>query len=124
MDSKGLTPVIAIVLLLFITVGAVGVVYTQFSDILSQGSESTDQTLSSLTSSVDIVKGEDACTVINTGSEDVDLANAVTVTGNGSVVKDWSGSLTAGDSEECGANPTDQSIEVQVDGTAIASTGN
>ena len=32
-SSKGITPVIAIVLLLLVTVGAVGVVYTQFQEI-------------------------------------------------------------------------------------------
>lgn len=35
--SKGITPVIAIVLLLLVTVGAVGVVYTQFQNIVDQG---------------------------------------------------------------------------------------
>jgi len=34
---KGITPVIAIVLLLLVTVGAVGVVYTQFQDIANSG---------------------------------------------------------------------------------------
>ncbi|MFB6159402.1 MAG: hypothetical protein ABEJ95_07160 [Candidatus Nanohalobium sp.] len=34
---KGITPVIAIVLLLLVTVGAVGVVYTQFQNIADQG---------------------------------------------------------------------------------------
>ncbi|QGA80248.1 hypothetical protein [Candidatus Nanohalobium constans] len=36
-QSKGITPVIAIVLLLLVTVGAVGVVYTQFQNIADQG---------------------------------------------------------------------------------------
>jgi hypothetical protein len=35
--SKGITPVIAIVLLLLVTIGAVGAVYGQFQDILAQG---------------------------------------------------------------------------------------
>lgn len=34
---KGITPVIAIVLLLLVTVGAVGVVYTQFQDLVGEG---------------------------------------------------------------------------------------
>lgn len=34
--SKGITPVIAIVLLLLITVGAVGVVYTQFQNVVGE----------------------------------------------------------------------------------------
>jgi len=37
-DRKGITPVIAIVLLLLVTVGAVGVVYSQFQSIVDQGS--------------------------------------------------------------------------------------
>jgi len=36
-NRKGITPVIAIVLLLLVTVGAVGVVYTQFQNIADQG---------------------------------------------------------------------------------------
>ena len=36
-QRKGITPVIAIVLLLLVTVGAVGVVYTQFQNIANQG---------------------------------------------------------------------------------------
>lgn len=40
--SKGITPVIAIVLLLLITVGAVGVVYTQFNSLIS-GNNAQDQ---------------------------------------------------------------------------------
>lgn len=36
-SMKGITPVIAIVLLLLVTVGAVGVVYTQFQNIADQG---------------------------------------------------------------------------------------
>ena len=40
--SKGNTPVIAIVLLLLVTVGAVGVVYTQFQNIVDQGSTQAD----------------------------------------------------------------------------------
>lgn len=40
---KGITPVIAIVLLLLITVGAVGVVYTQFQSLLGNPGEQVDQ---------------------------------------------------------------------------------
>ena len=38
-QRKGITPVIAIVLLLMVTVGAVGVVYTQFNSIVGNPSE-------------------------------------------------------------------------------------
>jgi flagellin-like protein len=43
MKRKGITPVIAIVLLLLITVGAVGVVYTQFQSLVGNPSEELDQ---------------------------------------------------------------------------------
>lgn len=41
MKSKGITPVIAIVLLLLITVGAVGVVYTQFEELTQEGPDTS-----------------------------------------------------------------------------------
>lgn len=43
MKRKGITPVIAIVLLLLITVGAVGVVYTQFQSLVGNPSQQLDQ---------------------------------------------------------------------------------
>ena len=39
---KGVTPVIAIVLLLTVTIGAVGILYTQVGDLLDQGSDTQD----------------------------------------------------------------------------------
>jgi len=41
-NRKGITPVIAIVLLLLVTVGEVGVVYTQFQNIAQQGNTEFD----------------------------------------------------------------------------------
>ncbi|MFB6213598.1 MAG: hypothetical protein ABEJ07_03495 [Candidatus Nanohaloarchaea archaeon] len=41
--KKGITPVIAIVLLLLITIGAVGVVYTQFQNIVGNPSKQLSQ---------------------------------------------------------------------------------
>lgn len=41
-SRKGITPVIAIVLLLMVTVGAVGVVYTQFQSIVGDPGAATD----------------------------------------------------------------------------------
>jgi FlaG/FlaF family flagellin (archaellin) len=123
-SRKGLTPVIAIVLLLFITVGAVGVVYTQFSGILDQGQESTQDTLSALTSSVDIVNGQSGCNIVNTDNSDpVNLTNAVMVS-EGSVVNQSYSNLPAGGTTNCdgGSNP-DGPLELQVDGSPIASSG-
>jgi len=42
-QRKGITPVIAIVLLLMVTVGAVGVVYTQFNSIVGNPSEELEE---------------------------------------------------------------------------------
>ena len=42
-SRKGITPVIAIVLLLLITVGAVGVVYTQFQSLVGNPGEQVNQ---------------------------------------------------------------------------------
>ena len=42
-SRKGITPVIAIVLLLLITVGAVGVVYTQFQSLIGNPGEQASQ---------------------------------------------------------------------------------
>lgn len=70
---KGITPVIAIVLLLLITVGAVGVVYTQFQSLVGdptddlneqQQVQNTEMSFSSVYSD----SGELALTVRNTGS--------------------------------------------------------
>jgi flagellin-like protein len=47
-QRKGITPVIAIVLLLLVTVGAVGVVYTQFQSITEQGDTQFDTTARSI----------------------------------------------------------------------------
>ena len=41
-SRKGVTPVIAIVLLLTVTIGAVGILYTQVGDLLDQGSDTED----------------------------------------------------------------------------------
>ena len=42
-QRKGITPVIAIVLLLMVTVGAVGVVYTQFNSLVGNPSEELEE---------------------------------------------------------------------------------
>lgn len=85
--KKGITPVIAIVLLLLITVGAVGVVYDQFQSIQSENdpqSELNDQQKIQQ-ASYDIVgakqSGNNYVVIIkNTGDEVFDLANEATVT--------------------------------------------
>lgn len=79
---KGITPVVAIVLLLLITVGAVGVVYTQFEAIVDQ--DPTDELgfLDDMDLRIQSVYSEDAgdgtmmVTLENNDEHEVDLTNA------------------------------------------------
>lgn len=123
MERKGLTPVIAIVLLLFITVGAVGVVYTQFNDVIAGGQQSTQQTLDALTSSIDVVLGSEACNVINTGDSAVSVSGGVAIAANGSTSGLGSDSIGSGKSVSCNLGFVPESVEIQVNGTQIASAG-
>jgi flagellin-like protein len=78
-QRKGITPVIAIVLLLLVTVGAVGVVYTQFQNIANSGdtefqtqARNTHVQIDSLSSSA----GGDNVTMVFTNRQDsVTIAN-------------------------------------------------
>jgi flagellin-like protein len=77
MSRKGITPVIGVVLLILITTGAVGVVYTQFSSLASQGKDidelNRDTTITILRSEAtnDCVAADDCgylnLTISNTG---------------------------------------------------------
>lgn len=55
---KGITPVIAIVLLLMVTVGAVGVVYTQFQSLVGDPTEDIDQQQRNQNTDISIVRGK------------------------------------------------------------------
>ena len=76
---KGITPVIAIVLLLVVTVGAVGVVYTQFQNIADQGNtefstqaRNTQVQIDSLAKSSD---GENITLVMTNRQDSVTIGN-------------------------------------------------
>ena len=80
-NRKGITPVIAIVLLLLVTVGAVGVVYTQFQNIVDQGSTEADY-LDSVNAKISVVRrntsnSQDQMSVVieNTGESEYNLSD-------------------------------------------------
>ncbi|MFB6116332.1 MAG: archaellin/type IV pilin N-terminal domain-containing protein [Candidatus Nanosalina sp.] len=54
---KGITPVIAIVLLLMVTVGAVGVVYTQFQSLVGDPTEQIDQRQRNQNTDLTVIRG-------------------------------------------------------------------
>lgn len=56
-DRKGITPVIAIVLLLMVTVGAVGVVYTQFQSLVGNPTEEIDQRQRNQDTDISVIRG-------------------------------------------------------------------
>jgi flagellin-like protein len=57
-NRKGITPVIAIVLLLMVTVGAVGVVYTQFQSLVGDPTEQIDSQQRNQNTDMNIVRGK------------------------------------------------------------------
>jgi len=91
-QRKGITPVIAIVLLLLITVGAVGVVYTQFQGLV-EGNDAEEQlnqqqriqqssySITAVTQTTGSSSGNDIYRVRirNTGDETLDLSSLGTV---------------------------------------------
>lgn len=56
-QRKGITPVIAIVLLLMVTVGAVGVVYTQFQSLVGDPTEQIDERQRNQDTEISIIRG-------------------------------------------------------------------
>jgi flagellin-like protein len=61
-QRKGITPVIAIVLLLMVTVGAVGVVYTQFQSLVGDPTEQIDSQRRNQNTDITIVRGRSSDT--------------------------------------------------------------
>lgn len=59
---KGITPVIAIVLLLMVTVGAVGVVYTQFQSLVGDPTEQIDNQQRNQDTNVAMMRGKSSDT--------------------------------------------------------------
>ena len=78
--SKGITPVIAIVLLLLITIGAVGVVYTQFQSLVGNPADKLNQqkvvqnTELTFSSAYKNDNGGINVTLRNTGSQTVNMS--------------------------------------------------
>jgi len=73
-SRKGITPVIAIVLLLMVTVGAVGVVYTQFQSLVGDPTDQIDQQQRNQNTNIRILRGASNNTSI-TGTGSHNLAN-------------------------------------------------
>lgn len=132
---KGITPVIAIVLLLLITVGAVGVVYTQFQSLVGNPDEqlsqqqqvrNTEMTFSSVYSD----SSELAITVRNTGSvtwNTSQFALGFVPQGSSSpviesVLESSVSSFSHANSNECFSADTGTQI-VEPDGTYTCTTG-
>lgn len=69
---KGITPVIAIVLLLMVTVGAVGVVYTQFQSLVGDPTDQIDDQQRNQNTDISIIRGKTNVSSINTaGNHDI-----------------------------------------------------
>jgi len=72
-NRKGITPVIAIVLLLMVTVGAVGVVYTQFQSLVGDPTGQIDDQQQDQNTDFSVVRGVTNVSSIDTsGSHSVD----------------------------------------------------
>jgi flagellin-like protein len=81
-DRKGITPVIAIVLLLMVTVGAVGVVYTQFQSLVQDPTSRIDEQQRNANTDITIVRGK------STNTNDPDAGSLVLeVENTGSVTR-------------------------------------
>jgi len=79
--SKGITPVIAIVLLLLVTVSAVGVVWTQFENIVDQGSTQASY-LDNIDTKITVVRrnttnADDQMSIVleNTGTDQYNMSD-------------------------------------------------
>ncbi|MFB6242172.1 MAG: archaellin/type IV pilin N-terminal domain-containing protein [Candidatus Nanosalina sp.] len=93
-QKKGITPVIAIVLLLMVTVGAVGVVYTQFQSLVGNPGEEVNKQQRNQQTSLRIVRVESNVTnlktngnynITNYGQTNLTIQNTGSVTRNSSV---------------------------------------
>jgi flagellin-like protein len=82
-NRKGITPVIAIVLLLMVTVGAVGVVYTQFQSLVGDPTEQIDSQQRNQNTDMNIVRGKSNDTSDpDSGQLILELQNTGSVTRN------------------------------------------
>lgn len=88
-NRKGITPVIAIVLLLMVTVGAVGVVYTQFQSLVGDPTEQIDERQRNQNTDISIIRGI-------TNKSSINTAGSATVSDRGILVLEMqnTGSVT------------------------------
>ena len=115
-DRKGITPVIAIVLLLMVTVGAVGVVYTQFQSLVGDPTEQIDSQQRNQNTDITIVRGKSNDTsnpqdgqlileVQNTGSVTRNTTSFRVTTDDASLIPGQDGSLSSNPSNSTLLDP-------------------
>lgn len=101
-NRKGITPVIAIVLLLMVTVGAVGIVYTQFQSLVGDPTEQVDQQQQNQNTNIRILRGgSNNTSITGTGPHNADnygvlyleIQNTGTVTRNTTAFRMTTGSV-------------------------------
>ena len=112
-NRKGITPVIAIVLLLMVTVGAVGVVYTQFQSLVGDPTEQIDSQQRNQNTDMNIVRGKSNNTSSpQSGQLILELQNTGSVTRNTTsfrVITD-DASLVPGDNGNLSSNPENSTL--------------
>lgn len=92
-NRKGITPVIAIVLLLMVTVGAVGVVYTQFQSLVGDPTDEIDERQRNQDTDITVIRGITNVSSINSaGSHNIQNYGALVleVQNTGSVTRNTS----------------------------------
>ena len=112
-SRKGITPVIAIVLLLMVTVGAVGVVYTQFQSLVGDPTEQIDSQQRNQNTDMNIVRGKSNNTSSpQSGQLILELQNTGSVTRNTTSfrVTTDDASLVPGDNGNLSSNPENSTL--------------
>ena len=112
-SRKGITPVIAIVLLLMVTVGAVGVVYTQFQSLVGDPTEQIDSQQRNQNTDMNIVRGKSNNTSSpQSGQLILELQNTGSVTRNTTSfrVTTDDASLVPGDNGKLSSNPENSTL--------------
>ena len=101
-ERKGITPVIAIVLLLMVTVGAVGVVYTQFNSLVGDPAQQFDDQQRDQNTRISITQVR-ANGSINSADPSDDVTVEMTVTNSGSVARNTTAFLVTASGQGSGA---------------------
>jgi len=117
-NRKGITPVIAIVLLLMVTVGAVGVVYTQFQSLVGDPTGQIDDQQRNQNTDMAIVRAksnnttnpQEGVTILeiqNTGSVTRNTSSFRLTTNDASILPGQSGALCTDPSNASAINPSE-----------------